>query len=160
MPLRHKPTIMTPITPADFEILRKFLFMIPLSAGRALALGLKLRRPDRARLTQVNPKSRRSLQKPDNRLTNTEGVQHRGRVELLRVAFRALALASAFAANAIAQPWPAHPIRIVATRPPGGSRCAAPRSGTGGRGPAGRGGGQPGFRSGQRPGGGGRKRSR
>jgi tripartite-type tricarboxylate transporter receptor subunit TctC len=112
---------MTPIAPTDFEILRKFLFMISLSAGRALAFGLKLRRPDRARLTQVNPKSRRSLQKPDNRLTNTEGVQHRGRVELLRVAFRALALASAFAANAIAQPWPAHPIRFVATSPPGGS---------------------------------------
>ncbi len=39
----------------------------------------------------------------------------------MRFAFRALAFASAFTAAAVAQPWPAHTVRVVATSPPGGS---------------------------------------
>jgi hypothetical protein len=64
VPLRHKPTIMAPITPADFKILREFLFMIALSAVRVFALGIRLRRPECAHLTQVKPKSRRILRDP------------------------------------------------------------------------------------------------
>jgi tripartite-type tricarboxylate transporter receptor subunit TctC len=39
----------------------------------------------------------------------------------LRFAFRAVALVSAFTAAAVAQPWPSHAVRIIATSPPGGS---------------------------------------
>lgn len=54
-------------------------------------------------------------------MANIRRVKHLGCAESLRFAFGALALASAFAGGALAQTWPAHTVRIVATSPPGGS---------------------------------------
>jgi tripartite-type tricarboxylate transporter receptor subunit TctC len=112
---------MAPITSADFEILRKFLFMISLSAGRALAFETTLRRPGRPHLMQVNPTSLRILREPDDHSTTLNAYIVSSTRESLRFAFRALALASVLAGTALAQPWPAHAVRIVATSPPGGS---------------------------------------